>query len=164
MIALLLHPAALTAGERVIKDLQGAASAKGLQLEILTATTESEIDGAFVSLRQHRASALVVIPSAFFISRREQLAALALRDKVPAIYPGREFVVMGGLISYGPSLTAVFRDLGIYTGKILDGTKPGDLPVQQPSKFELVVNLNTAKALGITVPPSILARDDEVIE
>jgi putative tryptophan/tyrosine transport system substrate-binding protein len=150
--------------ERIIGDMQEAARAKGVQLPILKAGTESEIDGAFATLVQLHAGALVVGGDPFFGNWREQLVMLAARHGVPAIYPIREFAAAGGLISYGSSLAASFRQVGIYAGKILNGTKPADLPVQQPTTFELVVNLNTAKALGLTVPPSILARADEVIE
>jgi putative ABC transport system substrate-binding protein len=150
--------------ERLVQPVQDATRAKGLQLQVLGGSTESELDGAFAALVQPHAGALIVTPNAFFGRRREQIVALAARDAVPAIYVQREFAVAGGLISYGPSLTAVFRELGIYTGKILNGTKPGDLPVQQPTKFELVINLRTAQALGLAIPPAILARADEVIE
>ena len=136
----------------------------GWQLHVLTATTESEIDAAFASLIQTQAGVLVVGADPFFESRGELLVALAARQQVPAIYAFREFAEAGGLISYGPSVTSVRRQVGVYVGTILKGAKPTDLPVQQPTTFELVVNLNTAKALGITVPPSILARADEVIE
>jgi len=137
---------------------------KGVRLQILKAGSESEIDAAFVSLVQLKAGALVVGPDPFLYSRREQLAALASRHAVPAIYPVRENVASGGLISYGPSMEAVYRQQGLYAGRILEGAKPADMPVQQATTFELVINLKTAKELGITVPPSILARADEVIE
>jgi len=154
VIALLVNPSNSNT-ERTIGDMQEAARVKGLQFHILKAGSESEIDAAFASLVQLHAGALVVGGDPFFGSRRHG---------VPAIYQFREFAEAGGLISYGPSLTAYFRQLGIYVGKILKGAKPADLPVEQPTRFELVVNLNTAKALGLTVPPSILARADEVIE
>jgi putative ABC transport system substrate-binding protein len=163
VIVLLVNPSSATA-ERMIRDVQEAARAKGVQLSIFKASTESEIDAAFATLAQQQAGALVVSPDPFFLSRREQLVALATRHAVPAIYEWREFAAAGGLISYGTSLTGMWRQFGIYTGKILKGAKPADLPVQQPTTFELVVNLKTAKALGLTVPPSILARADEVIE
>jgi putative ABC transport system substrate-binding protein len=163
VIALLVNPnIAITEG--VIREVQAAARAKGVELPVLRAGSESEIDAAFAALVELRAGALVIGPDAFFSSRREQVVALLLRDEVPAIYHLREFPAAGGLISYGASLTAVFRQGGTYTGKILNGAKPAELPVQQPTTFELVVNLKTAKALGLTVPPSILARADEVIE
>jgi putative tryptophan/tyrosine transport system substrate-binding protein len=163
VIALLVNPNAANAGP-AIREVQDAARANGVQLPILKAETESAIDAAFGALVQLHAGALVVVPDAFFSSRRDQLVALASRHAVPAIYHLREFVAAGGLISYGASLTAVFRQAGTYAGRILKGAKPADLPVQQPTTFELVVNLDTAKALGLTVPPSILARADEVIE
>jgi putative ABC transport system substrate-binding protein len=162
-MVLLVNPTNENA-ERVVRNGQDAARAKGVQLTILKAATESEIDTAFATLAQLRAGGLLVSPDPFFVSRREQLVVLASRHAVPAVYVWREFATAGGLISYGTSRTSVFRLLGIYAGRVLKGEKPGDLPVQQPTTFELVVNLKTAQALGLTVPPSILARADEVIE
>jgi putative ABC transport system substrate-binding protein len=163
VIALLANPN--TAPEPVIRNLlHEAARAKGLQLPILKASSESEIDAAFASLVQLQADALVVVPDGFFGSRREQLVALVSRHAVPAIYMWREFAASGGLISYGAGTAANSRQAGIYTGRILSGVKPADLPVQQPTRFELVINLKTAKALGLTVPQALLARADDVIE
>jgi ABC-type uncharacterized transport system substrate-binding protein len=163
VIALLVNPN-FPAAEHIIGDVREALRAKGLQLQILKARSESEIDAAFATLVQLQAGALVVGTDPFFLSRRDQLVAQASHHAVPALYAWREHVLAGGLISYGASVAAGFRQAGIYVGKILKGAKPADLPVQQPTTFELVVNLNTAKALGLTVPPSILARGDEVIE
>jgi len=163
VIALLVNPNNAIS-ERIMGDVQEAAHAKGVQLHIMKAGTESEIDAAFATLGQLHIGALLVGTDGFFSSRREQLVALASRHAIPAIYESRQFAAAGGLISYGPSLTALNRQVGIYVGKILKGAKPADLPVHQPTTFELVVNLNTAKALGLAVPPSILARADEVID
>ena len=144
--------------------MQEAARAKGVELPILKASTESEIDAAFASLAQLQASALVVDPDAFFGTRREQIVALASRHAVPTIYEWHEAAAAGGLISYGASIASVYYQGVILVGKLLNGAKPADLPVQQPTTFKLVVNLKTAKSLGLTIPPSILARANEVIE
>ena len=163
VIALLVNPTKSDT-EHLVRDMQEAARAKGVQLPIVKAGTEGEIDAVFASLVQQHIGALVVASDSFFSNRRAQIVALASRHAVATIYDWREFPVSGGLISYGISFTDSYRQLGTYAGKILNGAKPADLPVQQPTKFELVINLNTAKQLGLTVPPSILARADEVIE
>ena len=163
MIALLVNSNNPNA-DRIIGEVREAAQAKRVQLDILKAATESEIDAAFATLVQLQAGALVVQAEWYFGSRREQFVALAARYAVPTIYEFREFVAAGGLISYGTRFTESFRQAGGYAGRILNGAKPADLPVQQPTNFELVVNLKTANALGLTVPQAILARADEVIE
>jgi len=163
-IALLVNPNNPTVAEALIGDVQEAARAKGLQLSVVKASTESQMDAAFAAFAQLQVGALLVGGDALYSSQREQLVALAAHHSVPAIYDGRQFAALGGLISYGTSLPAVYRQLATYAGKILNGAKPADLPVQQPATFELVVNLKTAKALGLTIPQSILARADEVIE
>jgi len=163
VIALLVNPNNSNV-DPTIRDVQEAARAKGVQLRVLKASTESEIDAAFATLVQVQAGALVLGADPFFGQRRDQLVALAARHAVPAIADWRGFPAAGGLISYGTSFTDSVRLVGMYAGKILKGTKPADLPVQQPTKFELVVNLKTAQALGLTVPQMILARATEVIE
>jgi putative ABC transport system substrate-binding protein len=145
-------------------EVQAAALVLGLQIHVLNATTERDIDAAFASLAQLHVQALLIHADAFFDSRRDQFAALTVRHRVPTIYQYREFAAAGNLITYGASLTDNYRKAGIYTGRIIKGEKPADLPVQQPTKFELILNLKTARALGLTVPPMLLARADEVIE
>jgi len=163
VMALLVKPDNPETG-KMIRDTQEAAHTKGVQIEILKASNQGELDSAFASLAQIKAGALVVGTDPFFTSAREQLAALAARHAVPAIYDSRAIVYAGGLISYGNNAIDIWRGVGIYTGRILNGAKPADLPVQQATTFELVINLKTATALGLTVPPSILAPADEVIE
>jgi putative ABC transport system substrate-binding protein len=163
VIALLVNPTNANS-EGVIRHAHEAARAKGVQLAVLNARTEKDIDAAFASFEQLQPGGLVVDPDGFFTSRREQFVALASRHAVPAIYAHRQFIAAGGLISYGIDDAAVGRQAGIYAGRILKGAKPADLPVQQPTTFELVINLKTAKALGLTIPPTILARAVEVIE
>lgn len=162
VIGLLVNPN-YSGADAMIRGTQEAARAQGLQLHIVKARTEGEIDAAFATLVQLHAGALVVGNDTFFGDRREQLVALASRHAVPAIYGWREFVVADGLISYGASIASAYHQAGRYVGRILAGAKPADLPVQQPTKFELVINLKTAQALGITVPPTLLMLADEVI-
>jgi len=147
-----------------MKDSQAAALTLGLQLHVLRASTEAELDEAFTKFLQLRAGVLVIATDVFFNGHLERLAALATRHLVPAIYEYRQFVTAGGLISYGPELTDSYRLAGIYTGRILKGEKPADLPVQQATKVELIINLKTAKTLGLVIPPALLARAEEMIE
>ena len=164
VIALLVNPNNAIVAEPMTRNVQEAARAKGLQLHIVKAGTESEIEAAYATLIQLHDGAIVVGPDPLFDNRSEQLVAMAARYAIPAIYVWRDFAAAGGLISYGPSRAYNSRQLGVYAGKILNGAKPADLPVEQLTRFELVINLKTAKALGLTIPPSILARADEVIE
>jgi len=163
VIALLVNQTSPMA-EPTTAEVQTAAHALGLQIQVIGASTERELDTAFVILAERRAGALIVAADPFFDKQRDQLLALEARRALPAIHQWRHFPAAGGLISYGPSLANTFRRAGIYTGKILEGAKPGDLPVEQPTTFELVVNLKTAEALGLTIPRSILSPADEVIE
>jgi putative ABC transport system substrate-binding protein len=150
--------------EPTIGAARQAANARGLRLQVAQASSEAELDSAFTGLAEQHAGALLVGGDPFFTGRRAQIAALAARHNIPAIYEFREFAAAGGLISYAPSLAAIYRQVGVYAGRILRGAKPAELPVEQPTKFELVINLKTAKALGLAVPQSLLARADEVIE
>jgi putative ABC transport system substrate-binding protein len=162
--ALLVNPTSPNLAEAQSLDLQKAARALGLQIHSLQASTDQDFDTVFATLVKLRAGGLVISSDSFFFTRSEQLAALAARHAVPAIFGFREFAAAGGLMSYGASVTDQHRTLGVYTGRILKGEKPSDLPVQQATKVELIINLKTAKALGLEVPPMLLARADEVIE
>jgi putative tryptophan/tyrosine transport system substrate-binding protein len=163
LFAVLINPSSPLA-ETLSKNLQAAARTLGLQLHVLQASTERDFDPVFTTLIQLRAGGLVITPDAFFVGRSEQLAALALRDSVPTVHHYREFAVAGGLMSYGTSVRDSYRLVGVYTGRILKGENPADLPVQQSTKVELFLNLKTAKAFGLTFPLSLLGRADEVIE
>ncbi|HET7223560.1 MAG TPA: ABC transporter substrate-binding protein [Rhodanobacteraceae bacterium] len=162
-IAVLVNPADPARAEITAKNMQAAARDLRLQLHVLHASADRDFDAVFASLVQLRAGGLVIGGDPFFNSRAKQLGTLALRQAVPTIYQFRTFAAAGGLASYGTNLTDSYRLMGVYTGRVLRGEKPGDLPIQQPTKVELIVNLRTAKALGLTIPPSMLARADEVI-
>jgi putative tryptophan/tyrosine transport system substrate-binding protein len=163
-VAVLLNPAEPTAAETTLRAVQEAARVIGLQINVLNASTNHEIDAAFATLSRERPDALFVFGDAFFTSRRVQLATLAVSNMIPAAYGGREYVAAGGLMSYGTSTADMTHQVGVYTGKILKGAKPADLPVVQSTKFEFVINLGMARALGIQVPETLLATADEVIE
>jgi putative tryptophan/tyrosine transport system substrate-binding protein len=163
LIAVLMNPGFPDAADRW-KELHDAARALGLQIRVFNASTENEIENGLLAINEQRADALVVAADPFFTARRSQIVSLVARHAIPAVYDLREWATEGGLISYGTDLTDAFRQSGIYAGKILKGMKPADLPVIQSTKFELVVNLKTAKALGLTIPQVVLARADEVIE
>jgi ABC-type uncharacterized transport system substrate-binding protein len=162
-VAVLLNPAG-PAPETTLRDVETAARAMGLQIQVLNAGTSREINAAFAGFVRERPDALFVGPDPFFISRRVQLVHLASRHAVPAAYTGRDYAVAGGLMSYGSNLMDAFRQVGVYTGRILKGAKPADLPVVQATKFELVINAETARMLGLTIPDKLLALADEVIE
>jgi ABC-type uncharacterized transport system substrate-binding protein len=163
-VAVLVNPANAPSTETTLRDAREAASILGLQIQILNATTVGEIDAAFATLARERPDALFVAPDGFFVNRRLQFATLTARDKIPATYEQRDFVAVGGLMSYGTDLGDMSRQIGVYAGRILKGAKPADLPVVQSTKFQFVINLRTARALGIDVPSGLLAIADEVIE
>jgi putative ABC transport system substrate-binding protein len=163
-VAVLLNPANVPATKATLREVQEAAPALGLQTQILNASTIGEIDAAFATFARERPDALFVNGDAFFVSRRGQLATLSTRDRIPATYSIRDHVVAGGLMSYGTDLADMFHQVGVYTGSILKGAKPADLPVLQTAKFEFVINRTTAKALGLTIPAGVLSIADEVIE
>ena len=163
-VAVLVNPANAMRAEATVKDVQAAAAAMGLQIQVVRASTSSEINAAFAMFARERPDALFVGTDPFFTSRRVQLILLTTRHALPTTYAGRQYPEVGGLMSYGSNIADAYRQIGIYTGRILRGAKPGDLPVVQSSKFELVINAETARVLGLTVPPSLLAIADEVIE
>jgi putative ABC transport system substrate-binding protein len=163
-IAVLVNPTNTATAGATIRDIHEAATTIGLQIRILNAATIDEIDAAFVTLRRERPDALYIANDVFFTSRREQIAILAARDRIPAAYSQRGYVLAGGLMSYGTDIPDMFYQMGVYTGKVLKGAKPADMPVVQSTKFEFVINLGTARALGLTMPPTLLALATEVIE
>jgi putative tryptophan/tyrosine transport system substrate-binding protein len=161
-VALLANPANATVTESTLRDVQPAARAMGLQTEVFNADSSREINAAFASFMRDRPDALFIDPGPFFVGRRVQLTQLAALHRMPAIYPVRQFVEAGGLMSYGASLMEAFRQVGVYTGRVLKGTKPSDLPVAQSTKFELVINAQTALMVGLEVPATLLSQADEV--
>jgi putative ABC transport system substrate-binding protein len=163
-VAVLVNPTDAIRTESNVRDVEAAARALGLQIHVFSASTVGDIDATFNSIVRERLDALFCVPDGFFGNRRVQLATLAARHAIPAAYAQRDYVEVGGLMSYGTNLTDLRRQVGIYTGRVLKGEKPADLPVLQPTRFELVINVTTAKALGLEVPATLLARADEVIE
>jgi ABC-type uncharacterized transport system substrate-binding protein len=163
-VAVLVNPANAMRAAVTVRDLQTAGGAMGLQIQVLNASSSQEINAAFATFVRERPDAVFVGTDAFFTSRRAQLVNLASRDAVPATYAGRQYPEIGGLMSYGSDTTEAFRQVGVYVGRVLKGAKPADLPVVQSSKFELVINAEAARLLGLTIPPSLLAIADEVIE
>jgi putative ABC transport system substrate-binding protein len=163
-VAVLVNPANVQTASATLSEAEPAARALGLQIQVFTASSNREIDTAYAALARERPDALFVAPDALFVNRRVQLIALAARHALPATYAVREYVEAGGLMSYGTSVADMYRQIGVYTGRVLKGAKPADLPVMQATKFELVINLQTARLLEIEVPPTLLARADEVIE
>ena len=163
-VAILVNPANPPNAEPTLRDVNAAAPTLGLKIQIFNAGTGGEIEAVFATLARERPDALFVGPDGFYNSRRVQLATLAARHVIPTVFSVRDYTEVGGLMSYGTSIPDMFRQVGEYAGRILKGAKPNDLPVLQATKFELVINISTAKALGLTVPPTLLARADEVIE
>ena len=163
-IAVIINPSNIATAEATSKEVQKTTGAFGLQMPILNATSRDEIDAAFAAISRERAEALFVAPDGFFVTRRVQFATLAATNRIPAAYPSRFYAEVGGLMSYGADPSDSFRQVGLYTGRILNGAKPADLPVMQTTKFEFVLNLQTAKALGLDVPSGLLLAADEVIE
>jgi putative ABC transport system substrate-binding protein len=164
LVAVLLNPVSQDNFSRQLNDVQGAARDAGQQLLVLHASSEEEIEAAFATAAERRANGVLVAADPFLLSRRERLVALAARYAIPAIYEVREFATAGGLMSYGISLANAYKQAGVYVGRILKGEKPSDLPVLQPTKFDFVINIKTAKALGLTIPDNLLTLADEVIE
>ncbi len=163
-VAVIVNPANASTANSTLRGAKEAATTIGMEIQTLNASTIDEIDAAFASLARESADALFIAGDAFFVSRAAQLTTLAARERIPASYPAHEFVAAGGLMSYGTDLAGVFRQMGVYAGNILKGARPADLPVQQSTKFEFVINLTTAKALGLTIPADLLSIADEVIE
>ena len=163
-IAVMINPGNAATAEATLREVQNAADALGLQIHVVNASTSDEINAAFAAISHERVEALFLGPDAFFNSRRVQLVTLSARDRIPTVYGTRDYVEVGGLMSYGTNITDSFSQAGVYVGKILNGTKPAELPVIQSTKFEFVINLQTAKALGLDVPSGLLLAADEVIE